>query len=612
MAVTKTKKSYEKSKQTEVFTTDFVCMVLQENGLIDVQALAQIKRREQEQFRLLKTRHKNNGHTQITPVDVISSLKFRSVSDPEIVVTEEVIMKALAVYWKLPFLKIEMSKLQCSGIIAKLSEPFARKHLIAPILISKTMLLVAIINPWDVEALDTIKQTTKLKVRPVVSTKADILKAIERCYEKKKAKEVQEKQRNEFRTFVNAAKKELLQDSQIEIDDTGQYSEKYVVNAVNSLLHCAFEQHSSDIHIEPKSSYSTIRLRTDGVLREFERIPQEIHNSFVVRIKALAGMKIAEKRKPQDGHFRANFQDKDIEFRISTMPVAFGEKVMLRVLDPTMLLQRIDVLGFSEEELAQYKSLVSKSSGMLLVTGPTGSGKTTTIYSTLNTLAEGEINITTIEDPIELIHDKFNQITVQPNIGLTFGTAIRHIVRQSPDVIMVGEIRDDETVGHAFQAALTGRLVISTLHTNNAASTIVRLADMGARPSLLESSLIAVVSQQLVRKVCDYCREPYTLSQNEMQALGLSEENVEEFSLQKGRGCSRCGGTGYSGRTAIFEIMKITDGLRTLIHNNAAAHQIEDLAIKEGMRTLKDSAIAKLKAGMTTSEEVLRIMGETI
>lgn len=620
MPMTKLKRvSNDQQKSIAVFTTEFVCKVLKTSGLITEATAIQIREHESAQRALLQKQYGRNSSTPITPVDIISSMGLRislsEVHEKKVLLTEELIMKTLAAYWKLPFLKIEMSKIKTSGITSKLSEPFARRHLIVPVLLSKTMLLVALTNPMDVEALDVIKQTTKLKIRPVISTKADILRAIEKSYARRKTEDATQKNRNNFRSFIRAAMKELpggsmRDESLLQPDVNGEYEEKHIVNAVNLLLRYAYEQRASDIHVEPKQSYSIIRFRIDGLLQEFERVPQGLHNNIVVRIKALAGMQIAEKRKPLDGNFRMKIDQKDLEFRISTMPVAYGEKIMIRLLDPTMLLQQIDKLGFSETEYQQYLSLISRNSGMILVTGPASSGKTTTLYSTLNTLAAQAINITTIEDPVELVYESFNQITVQANVGLTFGTAIRHIVRQSSDVLMIGEIRDQDTVENAFKASLTGHLVFSTLHTNDAPSAIIRLADMGAHTSLMESTLLAVVCQRLVRKVCDMCGEPYRPSERELDMLQLTEEQLAGLPIRKGFGCPKCHGTGYFGQTAVFEIMPITDEIRTLIHKNAAAHIIRNAAIQEGMKTLKDSAMAKFKAGIITAEEVLRAMGE--
>jgi general secretion pathway protein E len=320
-------------------------------------------------------------------------------------------------------------------------------------------------------------------------------------------------------------------------------------------------------------------------------------------------MNISERRKPQDGRMQFTFHDRSIHLRVSTIPVTFGEKVMLRIFDPTLLFRHVDDLGFSPEDLERYLTFISRPAGIVLIAGPTGSGKTTTLYSTLHRLAETGLNIITIEDPIESVHEEFNQMAVQPSLGVTFGTAIRHIVRQSPDVIMVGEMRDKESVDHTIQAALTGHLVLSTLHTDDAASAIIRLVNIGAEPFLVESSVIAVIAQRLIRKICDNCARPYQLTQQELVMLQCSAEEIGKFPLQKGTGCEKCRGTGYFGQTAIFESMEITDDIRSLIHNNAGAHAIKNTAIQHGMRPLRTQAIEKMKTGFTTCEEVLQVTG---
>ena len=529
-------------------------------------------------------------------------MRLHVASDETEILSEDLIMKTLAEYWKLPFIKLDPLKLKLEVVTSKISEPFAVKHIIAPIHHDeeRELLTVAVVNPWDVEALDFVRRVSGLKVQPVVSTKTDILKIIREFHG--------------FRTSVKAAERDLT--TKIDLGNLEQYTDvnirytdKHIVNAVNLLFNYAFEQRASDIHIEPKRTFSQIRLRIDGMLHNIHRMPRSVNAAISSRIKMLARMDIAEKRKPQDGRIKTRFQGRDIELRVSTMPVAYDEKIVIRILDRGTLVQTIDRLGFTPEEAVQYLSFIGKSNGIILITGPTGSGKTTTLYSTLEKLSTDEINVMTIEDPIEMIHEEVNQIAVRPNVGLTFGTALRNIVRQDPDVIMVGEIRDAETVDNAIHAALTGQLVLSTLHTNDAPSAIIRLTDMGVQTSLIESALVGVMSQRLVRKVCEMCGEPYRPAQAELQALGLTEEDLVGLPIRKGFGCSHCRGTGYAGRTAIFEMMPITDGVKLLAHDHMAAHLIRKAAAKEGMRTLLDSAMEKFKAGITTSEEVLRILG---
>ncbi len=595
--------------------TEFICQVLQENHLLSAEQVQQILAQGEKHRKLLQTKvlkdagngsgkpmNKEAAPEQITIVDVLTSMRLRLPLNEQAILTEEMIMKTLATHWKLPFVRLDPLKLNLDVVTSKISEPFAMRHLIVPMTIDEDqeLLSVAVVNPWDIEALDTVRKVSGLRVRPVISTKSDILKIIREFYG--------------FRTSVRAAEKDLSQ--RIDLGNLEQYTDvnirytdKHIVNAVNLLFNYAFEQRASDIHIEPKRNYSQIRLRIDGILHNIHRMPRSVNAAITSRIKMLSRMDIAEKRKPQDGRIKTRFQGRDIELRVSTMPVAFDEKIVVRVLDRGTLVQDIEDLGFTPEEVKKYLSFISHSNGIILITGPTGSGKTTTLYSTLDKLSTEQINVMTIEDPIEMMQEELNQIAVRPETGLTFGTALRNIVRQDPDVIMVGEIRDYETVENAIHAALTGHLVFSTLHTNDAPSAIARLVDMGAEPFLVESTLIAVLAQRLVRKVCQGCAKTYTPTPRELAALNLSETDPSHLHFFKGEGCTKCRGTGYYGRIAIFEIMPVSDEIRKMIHTNAGSQDIQKQAIKEGMLTLRQSAIQKLISGVTTLEEVVRVTG---
>ena len=594
---------------------EFLCHVLHENDLLDAEQVQYVVNQGEKHRKLLQAKlvkEAGNGSEkpagkevapeQVTMVDVLASMRLRLPLDTHDILTEELIMKTLATHWKLPFVKLDPLQLNLEVVTSKISEPFAVRHLIVPIAIDEEqeLLTVAVINPWDIEALDTVRKVSGLRVRPVISTKSDLLKIIREFYG--------------FRTSVKAAERDLSQ--RIDLGNLEQYTDvnirytdKHIVNAVNLLFHYAFEQRASDIHIEPKRSYSQIRLRIDGILHNIHRMPRSVNAALTSRIKMLARMDIAEKRRPQDGRMKTRFQGRDIELRVSTMPVAFDEKIVIRILDRATLVQQIEELGFTAEDARTYLSFLSHSNGIILITGPTGSGKTTTLYSTLDKLSAEQINVMTIEDPIEMIQEQFNQIAVRPETGLTFGAALRNIVRQDPDVIMVGEIRDYETVENAIHAALTGHLVFSTLHTNDAPSAIARLVDMGAQPFLVESTLIAVLAQRLVRKVCTHCSTAYSPTPRELAALRLSGEDGRQLTLRKGQGCAKCRGTGYYGRIAVFEVMPVSDEIRTLIHTNAGAQEIQKQAIKEGMHTLRHSAIQKMNSGVTTLEEVIRVTG---
>ncbi len=596
----------------KLFDAEFICTVLQEQELLNNDQIQEILGQGDKHRRLLQAKlvqeakasgsPRPAGSDDISIVEVISSMRLHLANDDHEVLTEELIMKTLASHWKLPFMRLDPLKLKLEIVTSKLSEPFAVKHLIVPIQHDeeKELMTVAVVNPWDVEALETVRRVTGLKVQPVISTKTDILKIIREFHG--------------FRTSVKAAERNLTE--RIDLGNLEQYTDvnirytdKHIVNAVNLLFNYAFEQRASDIHIEPKRTYSQIRLRIDGMLHSIHRMPRTVNAAISSRIKMLARMDISEKRKPQDGRIKTRYQGRDVELRVSTMPVAYDEKIVIRILDRGSLVQSIEQIGFSPKEVALYLSFISKSNGIILITGPTGSGKTTTLYSTLDKLSTEEINIMTIEDPIEMIHEDVNQIAVRANVGLTFGTALRNIVRQDPDVIMVGEIRDPETVDNAIHAALTGHLVLSTLHTNDAPSAVARLVDMGAEPFLVESTLIAVLAQRLVRTICDACTETYTPTDLQLAPLGLTVASLNGAKLRRGVGCTKCRSTGYYGRSAIFEVMPISPAIRKLIHHNAGSQDLEAQAIKEGMHTLRESGIRKLTDGLTTIEEVVRVTG---
>jgi len=340
-------------------------------------------------------------------------------------------------------------------------------------------------------------------------------------------------------------------------------------------------------------------------------MPKAVHAAFISRIKTLARMDIAEKRRPQDGRIKTDQDGKEIELRVSTLPVSFGEKVVIRIFDPNILMQEIENLGFLERELVLFKSLISAPHGLILVTGPTGSGKTTTLYSALKTLSTPDVNITTIEDPVEMIYEDFNQTSIQQQIGVTFASSLRTILRQDPDIIMVGEIRDFETAENAIQSALTGHLVMSTLHTNDAPSSITRLIDIGVQPFLINSTLIGVVAQRLVRKVCRNCAEWYYLTGDECRLLGIVPDKHKQAKASVGAGCPQCRGTGYLGRTGIFEILEITDKIRTAVEEKSTPMKLKQVARSEGMTTLRENAVAVLLQGITTVDEVLRVTGIT-
>jgi general secretion pathway protein E len=413
---------------------------------------------------------------------------------------------------------------------------------------------------------------------------------------------------------ILAATKELSGNDTVDIgnlerfvDSTADRSieptDKPVINAVNHLFQHAFEERASDIHIEPHRNNTVVRFRIDGVLHLVYRLPKKLHFAITSRIKMIAGLNIAEKRRPQDGRIRTHYEGKPVEIRCSTVPIAFGEKIVLRILDPAILMQDLSVLGFDKRDMELYTKMISFPTGLVLVTGPTGSGKTTTLYSSLITISSERNNIVTIEDPVEFVTDEFNQITVQKAIDLTFITALRHVLRQDPDIIMVGEIRDRETAISAMRSALTGHLVLSTLHTNDTASTVVRLMDMGVEPYLLVSTLRGIVAQRLVRSICPHCREEYTPDATECELVGIKPGTK----LIRGAGCRECRNTGYKGRVAIFEVMAVNEEIRQALVSRASLDEIRRIALSMGMVTLREAGIKKVIEGVTTVSEIVRV-----
>jgi len=379
-----------------------------------------------------------------------------------------------------------------------------------------------------------------------------------------------------------------------------------VVTAVDFLLQYAFDQNASDIHIEPKREKSLIRFRIDGVMHNIHLIPKPLHAPIVSRIKLLSRMDLAEKRRPQDGRIKTSSNNKDVELRVSTVPVAFGEKVVIRVFDPDILLQDLDSMGFYPRELALYNAFIRRPNGIILVTGPTGSGKTTTLYSSLRSLSSPEVNIITVEDPIEMVMEEFNQIGVQQAIGVGFDSILRNILRQDPDIIMIGEIRDRETAENAVQAALTGHLVLSTLHTNDSASAIIRLLDLGVPPFLISATVIGIVAQRLLRRICPHCKRERELTNDERNYLQLG--NKQDM-LWEGSGCLECRSTGYKGRTGIFEVLDMSERVKSLVSGSVELGDLLAAAREDGLASLRQIAIRKMLEGTTTYEEVVAMTG---
>ena len=507
-----------------------------------------------------------------------------------------------------------------TAVVRLVSAESATKYNVLPVGRSGTTLTLAMADPTNVFAMDDIKFMTGLHVEPVVASESAIREAIARCYGAK-SNESTASAKAGAGDLANRALEELgthgdhlevVTDAE-EIDASSlekQGGEAPIIKLVNALMLSAIQKGASDIHIESYEKDMRVRFRIDGQLHAVMTPAIKFRDPIISRVKIMARLDIAEKRLPQDGRIKARFVDRgknrDIDFRVSVLPTLFGEKVVLRLLDPEGLKLDMTRLGFEVEGLARFTRAIKKPWGMVLVTGPTGSGKTNTLYSSLAQINDPNVNIMTAEDPVEFNLEGVNQVPIRENIGLTFATALRSFLRQDPNVILVGEIRDAETASIAVKAALTGHLVLSTLHTNDAPSSISRLVNMGIESFLVANSINLICAQRLVRRICEHCKEPFDLGANQLIEAGFDAKEAATFRPFRGRGCDRCGGSGYKGRLGLFEVMEISERLRELIVVSAPVAELKSVAIAEGMLTLRMSGLQKVREGQTTLEEVVR------
>ena len=491
-------------------------------------------------------------------------------------------------------------------VISVIPEKIALQFKLIPISKNDDELIIAMANPLDVYAVDFVKDYTKIKkIKCMLAPEEDVMNAINNYYELGEYEDIIEKLGTEI-VFKEEEEEEDLKKLE------AISKEAPIIQLVNMLIVQGVKDRASDIHIEPNEVGLLIRFRIDGILHDIRTLPNKIKSAVISRVKILAKMDIAERRLPQDGRFQVKFGTREVDLRVSTIPTVFGEKVVLRLLDKSKGLISLEKLGFLPDQLTQFESIISKSYGIILLTGPTGSGKTTTLYAALNRVNSKNKNIITVEDPVEYKLDRINQIQVKPKINLIFANALRSILRQDPDIIMVGEIRDTETAQIAVQAALTGHLVFSTLHTHDAASALTRLIDMEIEPFLISSSVIGVLAQRLVRVICEKCKEEYIPEEYVLRGLNIEKElknKKDKFTLFRGTGCSFCKNTGYYGRTSIYELIVLDEEIKSLIVSKASSNVIKNVGIKKGMKTLKDSGLEKAIQGITTIEEVLRVAG---
>lgn len=514
-------------------------------------------------------------------------------------VTESQVASARAAQLGLPFVDLTEYPVERSAV-ALVNPQLLRRHEVLPIGRDGERLLLAMADPRDVLALDDVRAAVHLQVRPVVAERADLLAAIGRFVRS-------DGELSELTTAIVKENQETSAGGLVPIAEEPAEDDAPIVRFVNLLISQAIADHASDIHIEPAERDMHVRYRIDGVLHEMQRAPKNIQNGVISRLKIMSDIDIAERRKPQDGRMSVIHGGKQIDLRVATLPTVFGEKVVMRILDNSMTGLGMDQLRLLERNAQVYKTSYSKPYGMILVTGPTGSGKSTTLYTTLHEVARPEINVITVEDPVEYRIAGINQVQVNPKAGLTFASALRSILRSDPDVVLLGEIRDHETAQIAIEAALTGHLVLSTLHTNDAPSAVTRLTEMGIEPFLVGSALDCIVAQRLARKLCDRCKEPYQHSPEELSSLHFPMQGGVP-TIYRANGCPSCSHTGYRGRIALHEVMPVTEEIERLAVARSSSADIARVAIDQGMSTLRQDGWAKVLLGLTSIEEILRVV----
>ena len=516
-------------------------------------------------------------------------------------INDDIKAQVLAEQWGMPFVDI-MAEQIGPDVLALVDQERSKRYGFVAFKREEGVISVALSDPTNIELMDYLLLTYGRETKFFVSPKNAIYSAIEKYYVVG----------NSIKEASSEAKTEMIAEAGEEVSieqlrEMGQ--DAPVIRLVNTIITQAIVEHASDIHVEPQKDHLRIRYRVDGILQEKQKLPRNIQPGVLSRFKIMSNMDIAERRKPQDGRISLRIDNKAIDFRVSSLPTIYGEKIVLRILDKTSAMVPLENLGFLNDTLTVFNNVISQPYGMVVISGPTGAGKTTTLYSALNRLNTPGKNIVTVEDPVEYQMDGINQVQVNVKADMTFANGLRSILRQDPNIVLIGEIRDGETAQIAIEAALTGHLVLSTLHTNDAPSVATRLIDMGIEPFLIASSLIGATAQRLARKICPDCKQPYVPPASALEGLGLTTRGqLEDITFYKGAGCPKCGGSGYRGRTGIHEMMRVDDDLRHLILNKASARDISLAARSHGMRTLLEDALVKAREGIITLEEVLRVV----
>lgn len=552
--------------------------------------------------KLINDRRVNRGDAH--PLVVIADQKFKDPRSPKKTLRLESLTEWLAQKVNLPYMHIDPFKIDFAAVTKLVSTAYAQRFRILPVIVTTREATIATCEPFVREWEEQLGQLLHLEIKRVLANPLDIQNYIVEFFNL--AKSVKSATGKGKENLSEIANFEQL----VQLGRSGKLdaNDQHVVHICDWLFNYAFEQRASDIHLEPRRDTGNVRFRIDGVLHQVYQIPTPVMVAMTSRIKILGRMDVVEKRRPQDGRIKIVTPDGgEVELRLSTMPTAFGEKLVMRIFDPEVLVRDFTELGFSDDDLRRWTTMISKPHGIILVTGPTGSGKTTTLYSTLKHLARPEVNVCSVEDPIEMIEPTFNQMQVQANIGVTFAGGIRTLMRQDPDIIMVGEIRDLETAEMAIQAALTGHLVLSTLHTNDAPSAVTRLLDLGTPSYLLNSTLLGVVAQRLVRTLCPQCKEKRPLDDSTWETLVTPWKANKPDAVFAAKGCLDCRMTGYLGRVGIYEMMVLDNELRSLITDTTDMEQLRELCYRQGMRPLRISGAMKITTGVTTVDEVMKV-----
>ena len=551
---------------------------------------------------------KQNGRAAYSgqhPLIVVAEQKWKNAKPPHKLLHLDALTEWLAGKVGLPYYHIDPLKIDFTATTSVMTSAYASRYTVLPVAVTANEAVVATAEPYVTQWAQDLSRMLRLDIKLVVSNPQDINRYLVEFYNLARSVKTAAKTRDEgLAAGINNF------EQLVELGKTGQLdaNDRQVVHIVDWLWQYAFEQRASDIHLEPRRDIGIVRFRIDGVLHQVYQIPAVVMGAITSRIKVLGRMDIVEKRRPQDGRIKTRTpDDNEVELRLSSMPTAFGEKMVMRIFDPDVLVKDFKELGFSEEDISRWNEFVSKPYGIILVTGPTGSGKTTTLYSTLKTLAKPEVNVCTIEDPIEMVESQFNQMQVQPAIGLDFASGLRTLMRQDPDIIMVGEIRDLETAEMAIQAALTGHLVLSTLHTNDAPSAVTRLLDLGVQPFLIHSTLLGVLAQRLVRTLCPHCKEKSALDDKSWTSLVAPWKAAKPAETNLAKGCLECRMTGYLGRIGLYEMLTMTPSLRKLITGDCNLALLREQAYRDGMKPLRISGALKVAAGLTTVDEVLKV-----